>query len=189
MKKIVGIKFINLIVILCLFLLFGLVFYYMRYVNISNTLKISSNNSCSIENKVPISDELGISVNIDELDKGIIGEVQFDIHANSNGENTFNYELFLIEENNDMRINANYIKVCLFDENGNVINSINENEVPTFSKLQVSSSYAYARRIYFGKIKGGQKRAFKLRIWLADNYFVGSEFRKFQVKVGANVVE
>lgn len=189
MKKTIDFKFVILLVfsILVLILFFGSLYFY-RYIGDSRQVKLTSDINCSIENKVPVSDSIALSADINELDNNVVSETQIQLESFGHNNDTFKYELFLIEKNDDMRINANFVKICLFDDNGNVINYINNNEIPTFSDLKVSSSFASARRVYVGKIKGSEIKKFRLRIWLADDYFVGSDLRSFEVKVGANIV-
>lgn len=189
MKKTIDIKFVFLFVfsILVLILFLGVLYFY-RYIGDSSQVKLTSDTNCSIENKVPVSDSIALSVDINEVDNNVVSETQIQLESLGSINDTFKYELFLIEQNDDMRINANYVKICLFDDNGNVINYINNNEIPTFSDLKVSSSFASARRVYIGNIKGNEIKKFRLRIWLADDYFVGSDLRSFEVKVGANIV-
>lgn len=180
------ITFVSILVLL-ITLLFIIIF--IKENESSHVVKMDSDVVCSIENKVPISDLAGLSLDINEIDEGIVGEVQFEIETVSDDHKSFNYEIYLIEENDDMRISGNYVKICLFDEQGNILNSVNKNDIPTFSSLKVSSSYAYAKRVYLGKTSGNGVKKFRMRIWLSDSYFSGLESRSFSVRLGVRVIK
>ena len=188
LKKTIDIKFVFLLIfsISFLILFFGILYFYK--LGDSNQIKLTSATNCFIENRVPISDSVALSIDINELDNSAVSETQIQLESFSDINDTFEYELILIEKNTDMRINGNFVKICLFDEEGNILNYISNSEIPTYSDLKISSTFAFARRVYVGKIKGNEIKNFRLRIWLADDYFVGSDLRSFEVKVGANVV-
>lgn len=145
----------------------------------SNDVKLIGNdNEISVANVLPLSDVSGKSLNVDTVNDKILNGLDFSIEGTGSTKKSVNYEVYLIGDSENI-INPSYIKVYLTDNFDNPFNLYASNVVPTYSDLRVSNTKADAKIIYAGSIKGGERKDFKLRMWLADNYFINDSEQQF----------
>lgn len=145
-------------------------------VNSNNVSFIGDRNTVTIENKLPLTDISGKSL---DAKTGIIDEVSFSVKGVGKKNTEVNYEIYLINTNTDMQINPGFIKIYLTDGNNNPFEYYSKNSVPAYKSLNVSNSQANGKIIYSGSIKGEEIQKFKLRVWLADNYVLNDSDRSF----------
>ena len=127
-------------------------------VNSNNISFIGDRNTVTIENKLPLTDISGKSL---DAKTGIIDEVSFSVKGVGKKNTEVNYEIYLINGNN------------------NPFEYYSKNSVPAYKSLNVSNSQANGKIIYSGSIKGEEIQKFKLRVWLADNYVLNDSDRSF----------
>lgn len=139
---------------------------------------IGNDNKISISNVLPLADVSGKNLNVDTINDKILNSLDFSIEGTGSTKKSVDYEVYLIG-NSENTINTSYVKVYLTDNEDNPFNLYASNVVPTYRDLRVSNTKADAKIIYAGSIKGGERKDFKLRVWLADNYFINDSEQQF----------
>lgn len=155
----------------------------------SNDVKlVCDNNKISISNVLPLTDVSGKILNIDSVDSKILDGLDFSIEGTGNKKKSIDYEIYLVGISLENSINPTYVKVYLTDKKGKPFNLYNTNVVPTYKSLRVSDTKADAKVIYAGSIKGGEKKEFKIRIWLDDSYFISDSKQQFSAIINVRKV-
>lgn len=176
-------NFITLIII-CLSLTF--LYYIVNSLinsNYNGMVLIDKSNAdlvLNIDNQMPLSDKAGMTLNVSDLDKGIMDEISFSITAIGNAR----YDIYLTSDDSDLK----YVKIYLTDDNGMVLNESDKNSVPLYSELKVLNDLPEGSLVYSGKLENNSTKKFNLKIWLADLYPRTININNFSVKVNVRTV-
>ena len=187
-------KLKKIFIIFIFLLLFFLLFYFFVFVNHAFSDSDSDSDSLFIQfyddeilelsNKLPLSDELGKSGEIDSSSK-IIDYTSFSITNNKSKK--VNYEIYATKENTENEIRGDYIIYYLTDDNDNPLTGYDNNILPTYSSLLSLSNKPYSRLLYSGIISGGEKKSFKLKTWVSDSYTISDNLENFRVNIYVGV--
>ena len=140
---------------------------------ISFTYKESDTNVISIENAIPVADEVG------KKQKDSNSMFDFNVSTKYKGVGNINYEVYstLMKSTLDSK----YVKVYLTDQNDNPLDGYSK-DVPVYDALS-ESIVEDGKTLYKGSLKSGDVKNLRLRIWLSSEYSDGSEARTFAFKV------
>lgn len=146
------------------------------------SLEFIEDNAISITNMLPVTDEVGKRIQSSGDDDGVQG--YFDFVVKSNVKEKVNYEVYLTKDDVNKEIESNYIKIYLTDSKTDAaLDGYNQNKIPTYFDLRVSSIDPSGRQIYTGSLENYSTKSFRLRMWLSDSYVISSEEKEFVVKV------
>ena len=140
---------------------------------VSFNYKESDTNVISIENAIPVSDEVG------KKQKDSNSMFDFNVSAEYKGVKNINYEVYstLMKSTQDPK----YVKVYLTNQNDEPFSEYSKT-VPTYNLLS-DSLIEEGKTLYKGNLKSGSIDNFRLRVWLSSDYSDGSESRTFTFKV------
>lgn len=151
-----------------------------------NSVKLDGDYSLLVSNQLPLTDVSGKKLDIKGVDSEVLNEISFNVLGEGNSNKSISYELYLVDDDKN-NINSQCIKVYLTDENDLPFKYYSGRIVPTYFNLRVSKDNPSGKVIFVGDIKGKEKKKFKLRIWVADNYGIIDEKKSFKVKLGIRV--
>ncbi len=139
-------------------------------------IKISHNN-ITFNNSLPISDSLGKEMTYSKANKDIQGFSEIII--NNPNEDKMSYSLVITKKNNsESKINDNYVKIYLTDENNNPIKGFESEMIPSFPDLKIFRNDSMRRILYKGVIKKGEEKKYILRSWISDSYAISSQIEE-----------
>ncbi len=140
---------------------------------VSFTYKESDTNVISIENAIPVADEVG------KKQKDSNSMFDFNVSTKYKGVDNINYEVYstLMKSTLDSK----YVKVYLTDQNDNPLDGYSK-DVPVYDALS-DSLVEDGKTLYKGSLKSGDVKNLRLRIWLSSEYSDGSESKTFAFKV------
>ena len=158
-------------------LLFSVYCFSIKLVDNSNGKVVASvsNLTLTINNQLSISDKSGMTLNVADLDDGIIDEASFSVTADGDAK----YDIYLTSDDSDLK----YVKIYLTDDDGVSLLDYKEGVVPTCSDLMTLNDLPEGLSLYSGKLLDGATKNFKLRIWLSDSYPVTLNKKKFTIKI------
>jgi hypothetical protein len=170
-----------LILVLCLFVLLYLFVLIKNNGDkdtsdwISTSYKESSD--ITIKNILPISDQLGKTIDGKGTEKGIQGYVEFTVTNNLNKK--VYYDIFLKKNNREKEIKSNYIKLYLTDDADKPLVGVRNGVIPVFSDLKLSKNNPNLYFLASKMLDKGETSKLKLRAWLSDSYSVTNDSREF----------
>ncbi len=168
----------SFIILVCVcILLFSIYCFSIKLVD-NNNGKVTVNDSnltLTINNQLSLSDESGKTLNVSDLDEGIIDEVSFSVTADGDAK----YDIYATSDDSDLK----YVKIYLTDDNGVPLPDYRKNVVPTCGSLRSLSDLPEGLSLYSGKLLDGNTKNFKLRIWLSDTYPMTLNKRDFTIKI------
>ena len=146
----------------------------------SFVVKFKTSDIITVKNTLPVSDELGKKYYGEEDSSGIYGYVEFSIE--NKDEISHPYEIYATKQKLDSdSINNNFIKVYLTDLKDNPYNGF---ESPiTFNALGSVEDNVNSFSLLKGKLKASEKRYYRLRLWVADNYAFTDKEAYFSIDV------
>lgn len=168
----------SFIILVFVCLLLFLVYYAsvkMIYSNNGKVIMDVPNLTLTIGNQAPLSDKSGMSLNVSDLDTGIIDEASFSITADGDTR----YDIYLTSDDSDLK----YVKVYLTDGTNVPLPDYKKNVIPTCGNLKSLKDLPAGLSLYSGKLLNGSTKNFKLRIWLSDSYPVTLNKKDFTLKV------
>ena len=168
----------SFIVLVCVcILLFSVYFFSINLIENSNGKVVTSvsNLTLTINNQLPLSDKSGITLDIANLDDGIIDEASFSVTADGDAK----YDIYATSDDSDLK----YVKIYLTDDNGVSLLDYRKNVIPTCGSLRSLSDLPEGLSLYSGKLLDGNTKNFKLRIWLSDTYPMTLNKRDFTIKI------
>ncbi len=142
-------------------------------------IKFDGSNKIKMVGRLPISDEIGKTTDLESVDDNVLGHLKFTLSSNK----TTKYEVYLVKEDSSNELNSNYLKLYLTDNNDNPVNGFNTNIIPSYNDLKVSLSLPGNKILYSGVIKKGEKQYFNLRVWVSDSYIILREQQSFSFKI------
>ena len=140
-------------------------------------LKVKGINNIVVKDTLPLSDKMGKTIDVSEIDDGIEGYVEFTIKNKSNMDT--NYEIYMKKNEVEKEIDVHYVKFYLTDADNNPLGIYNNNYSPTYYSLNYLEDKPEASSIYKGEISGNSEKKFKLRSWVSDGYSFHKEERTF----------
>ena len=185
-----------LLIVLSLFILSFILFFLFKNVIIGESSKknqnvleviFSKDDKVSINNTLPVSDQLGKTFTGDGVAEGIQGYNEFSIKNTSKDE--IGYEIYLTKnESDDKELSERYVKLYLTDDNDLAFKSFDCNKLPVFSSLTVLNDMPGGFLLFRGTLNSKEEKNFRLRVWLADSYAISKEKEKFSFTINARVV-
>ena len=170
-----------LIALLFLVAVLGIFLYFRNHNQVNKEESVSTSykdsKTVTIESILPISDELGKTIDGKGTEDGIQGYVELSITNNINKD--IEYEIYIDKKDLDKEISSNYIKFYLTDEADNPLEGYKQNSVPTYKDLLVLVDSPSSRLLYSDKLKAKETKKVILRVWLSDSYVVSNEINKF----------
>lgn len=170
------------IVIVVLFILLAFFFIFFIKILLSNKdysydliqVDYKTSKIIHIKNKLPVSDKIGKSFTGEGTSDGIQGYIELSL-TNPNTVSV-SYDIILTEDLNleSSRINSNYIKIYLTDNNDIPFDGFNSRKIPTFHELGVLKDKPESRLLYRGYLNPEEVKNIKLRVWLSDSYSISA---------------
>ncbi len=187
-KKIILPIILVLVLIISISALTYAIFRYSKEGRISNTVTTGTvtfsytemTNGISLENALPISDEVG--KNLDSGTKNN-GYFDFNVSCTMAGFSNVFYEVYATKLAVEDELDEKYVKVYLTD--GTTDNPITgyDQVVPTYDKLKTSVKNSNAKQLYYGNFTSSGTQKFRLRMWISDEYMLVSNSEHFKIKV------
>lgn len=151
----------------------------------SINLQCMDQGRVSIMNKLPLTDNVGRRIELNEEHRDIQGYIECTLQSNSSKK--LDYELYLLKDLAEGMIDTNYIKIYLSDDFDVAMEGYDGNAVPTYASLKVADSDPAGARLYTGSLNGREKINFKLRMWVADSYVITDEVKRFGILLKAKI--
>ena len=135
-----------------------------------------------IESVLPTSDDLGKTFIGEGTAAGIQGYVEFFVQNQSDQEQEF--VIFLNKQKLEKEeIKGEYVKLYLTDENDYPYEGFNVNPVPSYKDFPVLTNKPGKKLLYTSVLGAGEKKNFRLRLWLSDQYGLLNQNEGFAVDV------
>ena len=163
----------SILLIMLILLSFNLISYlYSKESNNMNYVVLDeSNNSVSITNILPLTDESGRQIDSSKNDMVVYKEV---VLSNKNNK-TSKYRLLLDVDSNS-NIDPKFIKILVSDKDDNVLKKYDYTEVLTLNKLDnKNNSYI----LLSSKLKKGESTSYIIRLWVSTFYTINKENENF----------
>ena len=168
-----------LIVVICIFLHLKSQNQVTKEQQLSTSYKDSK--TVTIKSVLPISDELGRTIDGKGTEDGIQGYVELTI--TNNIDKKIDYDIYIEARVLDHEIKGNYIKFYLTDEADNPLDWYKQNTVPTYADLLSLTDKPGARVLHSGRLKEKESKKIIVRVWLADSYAVSNEIDSFSFDI------
>ncbi|MBR6136706.1 MAG: hypothetical protein IKQ06_00965 [Bacilli bacterium] len=152
-------------------------------VNETDVAFVSDANSIVINNIISVSDQFGKSIT--ESNNGDFGYLEFEVVNNTN--EIRNYQIFITRLFSDYKeINPSYVSFYLTDDNNKVMKGFDTNKCPSYEDFNFIDNKADSKLIYKDSLKGNERKKYKLRVWLTENYVVDHSIEEqFAFNIGA----
>jgi len=147
---------------------------------------IAEKDVIDIKSIISVSDDFGR--NLDEENNGAFGYLKFDVKNNTGYDRGFQIYITKNDLDEKEEINAGYITFYLTNLSDIPMSGYTENKLPSYYDLKVISDKADSKSLYSGIIKGNETLHYVLRVWIADNYVVLNNEKKFSFEIGARAV-
>jgi hypothetical protein len=144
---------------------------------------IEGNDNIKVVNSLPITDEVGKTLERTSSTNGGQGFFDFTLSCNIVGNDEINYEIYAIEQPVADKLSPEYVKIYLTDGVSEVPFPGYDKSVPTYADLTAASADSNGKRIYAGTFSKTTSKTYRLRMWLADTYTVTSVKRTFTIKI------
>ena len=157
-----------------------------RKLSYSVDAKFETTDVVNLDNKLPISDELGKKYMGSGMEKGIAEYKEFVI---SNGnEKKITYEIYLTKiSKKNKSIRSNYIKVYLTDENDSPIKGFEGNSIKSYYDLYTLKDKPGSKLLYRDTLEKGDSKKFVLRSWVADTYVISNKEEVFDYDIDVRI--
>lgn len=138
---------------------------------------------------LPITDISGKNLKIEKIQDGIIGYSEFTLKSPEICDDVVDFEVYLTDITEGDTFKYDYVKIYLTDENGIPYKMYDSNLIPTYADMRNSLNDPEKRIILTDRIKCGQKKIFKLRIWLSETYVLSDKEKEFLGKISVKTIE
>ena len=138
-------------------------------------------NSVVIKNILPVADSLGKTFDGSGTKEGVQGYTEITI-SNTDKVN-HEYYILIDKQDSDSEINGYYVKFYLTDSNDSPIDGFTSNLAPVYDDLLISKNKPSSRILGKVAVNAGDKKTFKIKSWLADNYVVSLKEEQFKYMV------
>lgn len=176
--------------IFCLLVLIFFIFigvYPGRDKNNLSYVNFSGQNEVYLSSKLPITDASGKSLDSTKIQSGIVGYAEFSVIADDIKADSLKYDIYLEDVISGNEFNYDYVKVYLTNEEDVPLKQFASNIVPSFANIRVSLDEPDKRVLTTGRIKKGEVKKFRLRVWLSDTYVLSDELKEFKGKISIKV--
>lgn len=176
--------------IFCLLVLIFFIFigvYAGRDKNNLSYVNFSGQNEVYLSSKLPITDASGKSLDSTKIQAGIVGYAEFSVIADDIKADSLKYDIYLEDVISGNEFNYDYVKVYLTNEEDVPLKQFASNIVPSFVNIRVSLDEPDKRVLTTGRIKKGEVKKFRLRVWLSDTYVLSDELKEFKGKISIKV--
>lgn len=170
-----------------------LFFLHMYKINNSNEfdsddLEISfkTENIVELKDTLPLSDVVGKTIDVNDINDGIEGYLEFNIKNNSN--QSTNYEIYIKRNQVNSEIDTRYVKIYLSDSDGNPLGIYNNSFSPSYNSLKYLKDKPEAKSVYKSSISGNGKKSFIIRSWVSDGYSFHSNENTFSFSIGVRPI-
>ena len=148
--------------------------------------KFINTDIIELNNKLPLSDEIGKNYSGTGMEKGIEGYSKF-IVSNPN-DRKVNYEIYItklgIEKD---EIKSDYIKLYLTDEKNNPLEGFENNKIKSYHDLYALSDKPGSRLVYRGSLVSGSTKTIILRSWVSDSYGLSKTEEGFSFDIDVRI--
>ena len=153
-----------------------------------NDLKINYKgvNSVEIKDTLPISDKMGKTIDVSDINDGIEGYIEFSIQ--NKADVPVNYEIYVLRNDVQNEIDVRYIKMYLSDGEGNPLGIYKKSFSPTYYSLKYLPDMPNAKSIYKGSLKENSKQNFIFRAWVSDGYSFHKTENTFNFSLGVRPI-
>lgn len=151
-------------------------------------IKLSGTNEVQVLSKLPITDESGKTLKVEDIQEGIIGYAEFSIKLKEKSKYPVSYKIYLDDVSGKAVFKYDYVKVYLTDEKDKPYKKFSSNVIPSYSDLRVGLDNPAQKILYSGEISGDEVQKFKLRIWVADTYVLGEQKEEFKGKISVKTI-
>ena len=176
--------------IFCLLVLIFFIFigvYAGRDKNNLSYVNFNGQNEVYLSSKLPITDASGKSLDSTKIQSGIVGYAEFSVIADDIKADSLKYDIYLEDVISGNEFNYDYVKVYLTNEEDVPLKQFASNIVPSFANIRVSLDEPDKRVLTTGRIKKGEVKKFRLRVWLSDTYVLSDELKEFKGKISIKV--
>ena len=161
------------LLILLILLSFNLIsFLYSKDSNNKNYVVLDdSDNTISITNILPLTDESGRQIDNSKNDMVVYKKI---VLSNKNSK-TSKYRLLLDVDSNST-LDPKFIKILVSDKNDNILKNYDYTEALTLNKLDnKNNSYV----LLSSKLKKGESTSYIIRLWVSTFYTINKEKENF----------
>ena len=176
--------------IFCLLVLIFFIFigiYAGRDKNNLSHVNFSGQNEVYLSSKLPITDASVKSLDSTKIQAGIVGYAEFSVIADDIKADSLKYDIYLEDVISGNEFNYDYVKVYLTNEEDVPLKQFASNIVPSFANIRVSLDEPDKRVLATGRIKKGEVKKFRLRVWLSDTYVLSDDLKEFKGKISIKV--
>ena len=154
----------------------------------SDDLEISfkTENIVELKDTLPLSDVVGKTIEVNDINDGIEGYLEFNIKNNSN--QSTNYEIYIKRNQVNSEIDTRYVKIYLSDSDGNPLGIYNNSFSPSYNSLKYLKDKPEAKSVYKSSISGNSKKNFIIRSWVSDGYSFHSNENTFSFSIGVRPI-
>ena len=139
----------------------------------------------NIKDLLSVSDEFGKTIKNDN--GGSFGFVEIEVINESDEDR--NYEIFVTDSTvGKSKINPNYIKLYLTDENNNPVGVFDTSSSISFVNLSYLKDKPSSKLLLKGSIKANGSTNFRLRSWISDSFVIESGKNSFSYDLGIRAV-
>ena len=139
-----------------------------------------------LNNKLPISDEIGKNYTGKGMDNSVEGYSVFTVSNPNDKKVSFEIYLTKIDTDKDL-IKSNYIKLYLTDDKSNPVEGFEKNKVKSYHDLYSLSDKPGSSLLYRGTLVAGSTKKFILRSWLADTYAINKNEEVFAYDIDVRI--
>ena len=144
-------------------------------------VNFSQGNIITVDNALPLPDESGKEINLDNYINGTTGYLEFEVK--SKVDESVDFEIFLTEID-DNNISDAFVRIYLSSKD----DSFYQKNVVSYSELRLAKSNLNGKLIYKGTLKNQGKKKFVLRMWVADTYNYTTDRKSFSAKLNVKVI-
>ena len=148
--------------------------------------KFINTDIIELNNKLPLSDEIGKNYSGTGMEKEIEGYSKFVI-SNPN-DRKVNYEVYITKLNTEKNeIRSDYIKLYLTDEKNNPLKGFENNKIKSYHDLYALSDKPGSRLVYRGSLVSGATKTLILRSWVSDSYIFSKDEEIFNFDIDVRI--
>lgn len=139
-----------------------------------------------LNNKLPLSDEIGKNYNGTGMEKKVEGYSSFVI-TNPN-DRKIEYEIYITKMSTEQdEIRSNYIKLYLTDDKNNPLEGFENNKIKSYADLYALNDKPGSRLVYRGNLVSGSSKKFILRSWVSDSYVLSKNEEVFNYDIDVRI--
>lgn len=155
------------------------------------TILVSYANQSSeltVDSSMPVTVAIGKKLEYTP-DQTKYGYSEFSLETNMNGVKSLNYEIYAVPLGVAVLLPTDYVRMYLTDGDNDLPLLGYQDDIPTYRELKISESNADGKQLYVGTLKKGEKKNFKLRMWLDESYPITPEIKSFKIALFVKVVD